>query len=190
MPPKKRSGIKPPPSPRGDARGRFRAGAGASATASIASPIEHHNPMEPHASTVICEGDGKLTIHDKTQGVQNSQGYVAERLRPVEGPGPRDLALRRRRLRLGPAAAIPAVPGRHGGARAEALGAGGADPRPDVHLRLPAGDDPDDLARRQSGRHAPGHHPRGRAGDLDVRGLPGGRSSTGRACSTTATTSS
>ena len=39
--------------------------------------LEHHNPMEPHASTVVWEGGGKLTVHDKTQGVQNSQGYVA-----------------------------------------------------------------------------------------------------------------
>jgi xanthine dehydrogenase YagR molybdenum-binding subunit len=38
-------------------------------------PIEHHNPMELYASTVIYE-DGKLTIHDKTQGVQNVQRYV------------------------------------------------------------------------------------------------------------------
>ena len=33
------------------------------------SPIEHHNPMEMHASTVVCEGDGTLTVYDKTQGV-------------------------------------------------------------------------------------------------------------------------
>src|SRR5215472_15288704 len=39
-------------------------------------PIEHHNPMELYASTVIFEPDGKLTIYDKTQGVQNVQRYV------------------------------------------------------------------------------------------------------------------
>jgi xanthine dehydrogenase YagR molybdenum-binding subunit len=39
-------------------------------------PIEHHNPMELYASTVIFEGDGKLTIYDKTQGVQNVQKYL------------------------------------------------------------------------------------------------------------------
>jgi xanthine dehydrogenase YagR molybdenum-binding subunit len=39
-------------------------------------PIEHHNPMEPYASTAMIEGDGKLTIYDKTQGVQNVQRYV------------------------------------------------------------------------------------------------------------------
>src|SRR5215467_7216867 len=39
-------------------------------------PIEHHNPMEPYASTAIYEGDGKLTVYDKTQGVQNVQRYL------------------------------------------------------------------------------------------------------------------
>ncbi len=38
--------------------------------------IEHHNPMELYASTAIWEGDGKLTVYDKTQGVQNVQRYV------------------------------------------------------------------------------------------------------------------
>ncbi|MBS7566222.1 xanthine dehydrogenase family protein molybdopterin-binding subunit [Mucilaginibacter sp. Bleaf8] len=37
---------------------------------------EHHNPMEMHATTVIYGDDDKLTIYDKTQGVQNSQSYV------------------------------------------------------------------------------------------------------------------
>jgi xanthine dehydrogenase YagR molybdenum-binding subunit len=39
-------------------------------------PIEHHNPMELFASTVVYEKDGKLTIYDKTQGLQNVHGYV------------------------------------------------------------------------------------------------------------------
>ena len=39
-------------------------------------PIEHHNPMELYAATVIFEGDGKLTVYDKTQGVQNVQRYL------------------------------------------------------------------------------------------------------------------
>src|SRR5206468_906966 len=39
-------------------------------------PAEHPNPMEPFATTVVWEGDGKLTVHDKTQGVQNVQGYL------------------------------------------------------------------------------------------------------------------
>ncbi|HEY3910903.1 MAG TPA: xanthine dehydrogenase family protein molybdopterin-binding subunit [Stellaceae bacterium] len=39
-------------------------------------PIEHHNPMEPYATTVIFEHDGKLNVYDKTQGVQNVQRYL------------------------------------------------------------------------------------------------------------------
>ncbi|HDZ57753.1 MAG TPA: xanthine dehydrogenase family protein molybdopterin-binding subunit [Pseudomonas xinjiangensis] len=40
------------------------------------SPVEHHNPMEPHASTVHYLPDGQLEIHDKTQGVQNCMHYL------------------------------------------------------------------------------------------------------------------
>jgi xanthine dehydrogenase YagR molybdenum-binding subunit len=39
-------------------------------------PTEHHNPMELFASTAIWDGDGKLTVYDKTQGVQNVQRYL------------------------------------------------------------------------------------------------------------------
>lgn len=38
---------------------------------------EHHNPMELFASTVLHEHDGSLVIYDKTQGVLNSQSYIA-----------------------------------------------------------------------------------------------------------------
>ncbi|PTM39567.1 xanthine dehydrogenase family protein molybdopterin-binding subunit [Bosea sp. 124] len=75
-PPKKRSGIAPPPKPRGDAIKAFgEAPVRVGGEYTIAT--EHHNPMEPHATTVIWDGDGRITVHDKTQGVQNSQAYVA-----------------------------------------------------------------------------------------------------------------
>jgi xanthine dehydrogenase YagR molybdenum-binding subunit len=76
VPPKKRSNVKPPPSPRGDAEGAL-AQAPVKVHAEYRVAIEHHNPMETHASTVVYEQDGTLTIHDKTQGAQNSQGYVS-----------------------------------------------------------------------------------------------------------------
>jgi xanthine dehydrogenase YagR molybdenum-binding subunit len=38
---------------------------------------EHHNPIELFATTTVYEGDGKLTIYDKTQGTINNQVYVA-----------------------------------------------------------------------------------------------------------------
>ncbi len=39
-------------------------------------PIEHHNAMEPHATVASWE-DGKLTVYDKTQGIQGTTGYLA-----------------------------------------------------------------------------------------------------------------
>lgn len=39
-------------------------------------PIEHHNPMEPHAAVASWEGD-KLTIYNKTQGVRDSSQHLA-----------------------------------------------------------------------------------------------------------------
>jgi xanthine dehydrogenase YagR molybdenum-binding subunit len=41
------------------------------------TPIEHHNPMETFATTAVWEGDDQITVFDKTQGVKNSQQYVA-----------------------------------------------------------------------------------------------------------------
>ena len=38
---------------------------------------EYHNPMELHATTVIWEPGGKLTVYDKDQGSQNVQQYLA-----------------------------------------------------------------------------------------------------------------
>lgn len=38
---------------------------------------EHHNPLELFATTTVFEGNGKLTIYDKTQGTINNQLYVA-----------------------------------------------------------------------------------------------------------------
>ena len=50
-------------------------------------PIEHHNPMELYASTVVYEKDGRLTVYDKTQGVQNVQRYLCN----IFGRKPEDI---------------------------------------------------------------------------------------------------
>lgn len=42
------------------------------------TPIEYHNPMEMHATTVIFHGPRKITVYDKTQGVLNSQDYLCK----------------------------------------------------------------------------------------------------------------
>jgi len=67
--------LEEPAKPRGDAAKAFAAAA-VRHEGEYYVPIEHHNPMEPYASTVTWDGDGKLTVYDKTQGVQNVQRYV------------------------------------------------------------------------------------------------------------------
>ena len=64
-----------PERPRGKADKAY-AGAAVRHEAEYYIPIEHHNPMELYASTVLWEGNGKLTVYDKTQGVQNVQHYL------------------------------------------------------------------------------------------------------------------
>src|SRR6516164_9625988 len=75
-----------PPKPRGDAD-RALAAAAVRHEGEYYVPIEHHNPMELYASTVIFEDNGKLTVYDKTQGVQNVQRYVCS----VFGMKPEDV---------------------------------------------------------------------------------------------------
>jgi xanthine dehydrogenase YagR molybdenum-binding subunit len=75
VPPEKRSGIPPPPDPRGDAEEAF-SHAPVKISRDYRINAEHHNPMEMFGSTCLFESDGKLTIYDTTQGSQNAHGYV------------------------------------------------------------------------------------------------------------------
>jgi xanthine dehydrogenase YagR molybdenum-binding subunit len=75
VPPEKRSGIPPPPDPRGDAEKAF-ADAPVKISRDYRVNAEHHNPMEMFGTTCVYEEGGKLTIYDKTQGSQNAHGYV------------------------------------------------------------------------------------------------------------------
>jgi xanthine dehydrogenase YagR molybdenum-binding subunit len=63
------------PTKRGDADKAFAAAA-VQHDAEYSIPIEHHNPMETHATTVILQGDGKMDVYEKTQGVMNSHKYI------------------------------------------------------------------------------------------------------------------
>jgi xanthine dehydrogenase YagR molybdenum-binding subunit len=67
------------PEPRGDFDGVYGAAA-YQVDSTYETPIEHHNPMEPHASTVMYKADGSLEVHDKTQGTQNCQSYLCQTL--------------------------------------------------------------------------------------------------------------
>lgn len=75
-----------PPKPRGTPD-RALAAAAVRHEAEYFVPIEHHNPMELYASTVVVEAGGKLTVYDKTQGVQNVHKYLCS----VFGMQPEDV---------------------------------------------------------------------------------------------------
>ncbi len=74
-PPKKRAGINPPPKQRGNASAALAESFVRIENEWTVAP-EHHNAMEPHATTVVWEGGG-ITVHDKTRGMQNTQAFVA-----------------------------------------------------------------------------------------------------------------
>ena len=82
------SGQGTPPKPRGSLQEGFAA-ADVRHEAEYFVPIENHNPMELYASTVMWDGEGKLTIWDKTQGVQNVHRYICS----VLGLNPDDVRI-------------------------------------------------------------------------------------------------
>ena len=67
--------VKKPDKPHGDAAKAFAA-ADVRHETEYFIPTEHHNPMELFASTAMWDGGGRLTVYDKTQGVQNVQRYL------------------------------------------------------------------------------------------------------------------
>jgi len=66
--------VDKPEKPRGDAA-KALAAAAVRHEAEYFIPTEYHNPMELFASTAVWDDD-HLTVHDKTQGVQNVQQYL------------------------------------------------------------------------------------------------------------------
>jgi xanthine dehydrogenase YagR molybdenum-binding subunit len=68
--------LKPlPPKDKGDFEKEYKS-AFVQSAAEFIHGTEHHNPLELFSTTTVYEGDGKLTIYDKTQGTVNSQLYV------------------------------------------------------------------------------------------------------------------
>ncbi|HYO62066.1 MAG TPA: xanthine dehydrogenase family protein molybdopterin-binding subunit, partial [Pyrinomonadaceae bacterium] len=65
----------PPPKPRGNPEAAMKA-APVKVEAEYRIPIEHHNPMEPHAAVAVWEGD-RLTVFDKSQGVYGVRQHLA-----------------------------------------------------------------------------------------------------------------
>jgi len=80
-PPKNfRNGARPPDSRRGDPEAAL-ASAPVKIDATYTTPVEHHNPMEPHATIALWEGDGdnkRLTVYSATQGISNTRDALAK----------------------------------------------------------------------------------------------------------------
>jgi xanthine dehydrogenase YagR molybdenum-binding subunit len=70
-----RNGARSPDSNRGDPDGLYHSGA-VKLDATYITPIEHHNPMEPHATIATWDG-GKLTVWTATQGIGGAQATLA-----------------------------------------------------------------------------------------------------------------
>jgi xanthine dehydrogenase YagR molybdenum-binding subunit len=65
----------PKPVPRGNPEEAMKS-APVKVEAEYRIPVEHHNPMEPHAAVAVWEGD-RLTIFDKSQEVYNDRKHLA-----------------------------------------------------------------------------------------------------------------
>jgi xanthine dehydrogenase YagR molybdenum-binding subunit len=64
---------------RGDPTGQL-ADAEARVEQTYTTPIEQHNPMEPHATIATWHADGRLTVYDASQGVHIPRAGLAEAL--------------------------------------------------------------------------------------------------------------
>ena len=65
----------PPPKPRGNPEAAMKT-APVKVEAEYRIPVEHHNPMEPHAAVAVWQGD-RLTVFDKSQGVYFVRQHLA-----------------------------------------------------------------------------------------------------------------
>ncbi len=69
----------PTDSRRGDAAQVEAGRIGATVEAIYTTPMEHHNPLEPHATVAVWQGD-KLTVYDATQAISGCQTALAKTL--------------------------------------------------------------------------------------------------------------
>ena len=127
-----RNGERPPDSRRGDPDAAFDTAA-VKVDATYITPIEHHNPMEPHATIARWDGD-RLTVWNTTQGISGAQQTLAGCSGSTRGCAG-DLPLSRRRLRLQGQHLAACDARRDGGERGRPAGEARGDAGADVHLQ-------------------------------------------------------
>ena len=69
-----------PVGPADSKRGDFDAGAKGAAVLidqTYTTPVQHHNPMEPHALTVVWQGEDHVTLYDTSQGIFGVKKKIA-----------------------------------------------------------------------------------------------------------------
>jgi xanthine dehydrogenase YagR molybdenum-binding subunit len=71
-----RNGLRDPDSRRGDPEAAFEA-APVKVEVTYSTPVEHHNPMEPHATIAHWDGD-QLSVWTATQGVAGARDTLAK----------------------------------------------------------------------------------------------------------------
>ncbi len=71
----------PPAGPTDSSRGDVTAGLASAATKLelvYTTPVQNHNPMEPHATTAVWQGSDRLTLYDSTQYVYGVRQRIAD----------------------------------------------------------------------------------------------------------------
>ena len=133
-PKKFRNGERPPDSACAAIRTLSFSGGAAQVDATYITPMEHHNPMEPHATIARWDGD-RLTVWTATQGISGAQATLAATVRHRSGECARDLSLCRRWLRLQGQYLAAGHACRDGGEGGRPAGEAGGDACADVHVQ-------------------------------------------------------
>jgi xanthine dehydrogenase YagR molybdenum-binding subunit len=74
--PKKAGPVAPADSKRGDLGAGLK-NAAVRIDQTYTTPVQHHNPMEPHALTVVWQGEDHVTLYDTSQGIFGVKKKVA-----------------------------------------------------------------------------------------------------------------
>jgi xanthine dehydrogenase YagR molybdenum-binding subunit len=74
--PKKAGPFGKPDTEHGDVAGAL-AGASVRIETTYTTPVENHNPMEPHATMAVWQGPDRVTVYDATQGIFGVKKKVA-----------------------------------------------------------------------------------------------------------------
>ncbi len=150
-----RNGSRPPDSRRGDPDAAWDA-APIRLDLTYTTPVEHHNPMEPHATIALWDVD-RLVRLQRHPGDRRLAAHARDAVRHQARAGPGDLPVCRRRVWLQGGDLAACGLDRDGSPPGRPPGQARPDPVADVHLqRLPAANHPapEDrrLARRPSAR--------------------------------------